>query len=302
LSTLTKVLIVLLCIFSFFLCGIVSTYVATADNYRNEAAKNERQLRSARELQANAVQVSEAKTAEVESVKADLGSKITEREMQITKLQGDLDAAKRLNAELQQKVANMADIMENASAAVQQQTALHEAAQQKVNSLEADRINREKELAETSQTLLEKVTVIAQLEDKVRQLTQENQDLGTRLNQYLAQHGQMTAQPATTVVPGTPTARPVSLSPALSPSSAETRALSLNGQVTQVDLRSRLVEVSLGAAAGVRQNVVFHITRGDQYVADIQIVEVWPDRAVGVLNLVKPGMQPQAGDRATTNL
>jgi hypothetical protein len=62
------------------------------------------------------------------------------------------------------------------------------------------------------------------------------------------------------------------------------------------------VEISIGTAAGVRQDVTFHITRGDQYVADIQIVEVWPDRAVGVVNLVKQGVQPQAGDKVTTNL
>jgi hypothetical protein len=299
LSTLTKVLIVLLSIFSFFLCGIVSTYVATADNFREKESTATRQLRAARELQANAVQVSEAKTAEVVSIKAELGSKITDHELEIAKLQGDLDTAKRLNAELQQKVASMADIMANASAAVKQQTTLHEAAQQKVNSLEADRINREKELAETSQTLLEKTTIIAQHEDTIRRLTQENQDLGTRLNLYLAKYGQMAAQPPSTVPPGTPIARPIQPIAATLPG---TRALGLNGQVTAVDLRSRLVEISIGTAAGVRQDVTFHITRGDQYVADIQIVEVWPDRAVGVLNLVKQGAQPQAGDRVTTNL
>jgi len=193
----------------------------------------------------------------------------------------------------------MADIMANASAAVKQQTTLHEAAQQKVNALEADRINREKELAETSQALLEKMTIIAQHEDTIRRLTQENQDLGTRLNVYLAKYGQMAAQPPTTVAPGVPGVRPVQL---IAAPLEGTRALGLSGQVTAVDLRSRLVEISIGSAAGVHQDITFHITRGDQYVADIQIVEVWPDRAVGVLNLVKQGAQPQAGDKVTTNL
>ena len=298
-STLTKVLIVLVSIFSLFLCGVVASYVVTADNYKQQAETNNRKWQSAKNTQESAERAKEAADKTVEATKADLGTKLTERETQITKLQGDLDTASRLNAELQQKVASMADIMANASAAVKQQTTLHEAAQQKVNTLEADRINREKELAETSQSLLEKMTIIAQHEDTIRRLTQENQDLGTRLNVYLAKYGKMAAQPPTTVAPGVPGARPVQ--PIAAPVQG-TKALGLNGQVTAVDLRSRLVEISIGTAAGVRQDITFHITRGDQYVADIQIVEVWPDRAVGVLNLVKQGAQPQAGDKVTTNL
>ncbi len=300
-STLTKVLIVLVSLFSFVLCGVIATYVVNAQNYYKRYNDSQQSLRNANNKQESAIRAKEDAEKNTEAVKADLGTKLTERETQITKLQGDLDAASRLNAELQQKVASMADIMANASAAVKQQTTLHEAAQQKVNALEADRINREKELAETSQSLLEKMTIIAQHEDTIRRLTQENHDLGTRLNVYLAKYGQMAAQPPTTVAPGVPGTRPVQPIAATMPLQG-TKALGLNGQVTAVDLRSRLVEISIGTAAGVRQDITFHITRGDQYVADIQIVEVWPDRAVGVLNLVKQGAQPQAGDRVTTNL
>jgi hypothetical protein len=80
------------------------------------------------------------------------------------------------------------------------------------------------------------------------------------------------------------------------------KSLALNGQVTMVDARSRLVEISIGTAAGVQQDMTFHIIRGDQFVADILIVEVWPDKAVGILNVVKTGMQPQVGDKVATNL
>lgn len=300
-STLTKVLIVLLTVFSLFLSGIVVTYVANAENYRKTASDTRQQLNSAKQTRDNAVRISDQKKAEVEAVKADLGAKLADRDTQIAKLQGDLDAAKRLNAELQQKVASMADVMANASAAVKQQTALHEAAQQKVDALEAEQINQKKELAETSQALLEKATIIAQLNDKVRQLTEENQDLGNRLNRYLVKYGQTAVQPPTTVLPGTATARPVQPIASYSPT-RETKLLGLNGRVTDVDLQNRWVEISIGAAAGVRQDAIFHLIRGDQYVADIQIVQVWPDRAVGVLSLVKTGMQPQTGDKVTTNL
>jgi hypothetical protein len=299
LSTLTKVLIVLLTLFSLFLTGIVVTFVATAENYHKTAKDNKTLLDAAKLTRDNAVDVAEKKKAEVEATKADLGAKIAERDTQIAKLQGDLDIAKRLNSELQQKVASMTDVMANASATVKQQTTLFENERQKVQSLEADRVNREKELTETGQALLEKVTIVAQLEDKVRQLTQENQDLGTRLNQYLVQYGKIAAQPPTTVAPGSAMARPVPPVTAVPP---QTKNISLNGQVTAVDVQNRLVEISIGTAAGVRQNMTFHVIRGDQYVASILILEVWPDKAVGKLDLVQQGMQPQAGDKVATNL
>jgi myosin heavy subunit len=299
LSTLTKVLIVLLSVFSLFLCGIVATYVASADNFRQKANDTQRQLSAARETQNNAVRVSEGKDAEVKAIKADLGTKLNDLEALRTKLTAELEDTKRLNSELQQKLMSLNDRMVAADAAVKQQTALYDADEQKLHALEADRINREKELTETSETLLQKVTLIAQLQDTVRQLTQENQDLGTRLNQYLVQYGKIATRPPTTVAPGSAVARPVQ---PIAAAASLTKDIALNGQVTQVDAQNRLVQISIGTAAGVRQKMTFHLTRGDQYVADILIIEVWPDQAVGTLDVVKEGMQPQAGDKVSTNL
>jgi hypothetical protein len=299
LSTLTKVLIVLLSVFSLFLCGTVATYVGSSENFRKKATDGEQQLKAARETRRRAEQDLEDGTKAAKIEKDKLDAQIIALTAQATKLQGDLDIAARMNLELQQKVAGMADIMANANSTTKQQTTLFEGERQKVQALEGDRINREKELAETSQSLLEKVTIIAQLENKVRQLTQENQELGTRVDQYLVQYGKIASRPPTTVAAGTPTARPVQ---PIATVAAQTQSIALNGQVTAVDVRSHLVEISIGVAAGVQKDMVFHVTRGDQYVADIQIVEVWPDRAVGVLNLVKPGIQPQASDKVATNL
>jgi len=301
LSTLTKVLIVLLTVFSLFLSGIVVTYVASAEKYRGTADRVTREKQSADKLKEKAERDLEAGIQAAKVEKDKLDTQIIALSAQITKLQADLDAAKRENAQLVQQGASLASAAQASSAGEKEQRTLFQTENQKVQSLEADRINREKELAETSQTLLEKVTIIAQLDDKVRQLTQENQELGTRLNQYLVQYGKMAAQPPTTVPAGSSLARPVQPVAAVSPA-RETKSIALNGQVTRVDLPNRLAEISIVAAAGVRQDMRFHVIRGDQFVADILILEVWPDTAVGKLDLVKTGMQPQAGDKVATNL
>lgn len=300
-STLTKVLIVLLTVFSLFLCGIVVTYVASADNQRKVAdgLRGDKQRATTLKDKADRDLEDGLKNAKVEKDKLD--TQIIALSAQITKLQGDLDMAKRENAQLVQQGASLASAAQASSAGEKEQRALFQTEHQKVQSLEADRINREKELAETSQTLIEKVTIIAQLDDKVRQLTQENQDLGTRLNQYLVQYGKVAAQPPTTVAAGSPLARPMQPIAAVS-AIRDTKSIALNGQVTRVDLPNRLAEISIGTGAGVRQDMRFHVVRGDQFVADILILEVWPDTAVGRLDLVKTGMQPQTGDKVATNL
>jgi hypothetical protein len=299
LSTLTKVLIVLLTVFSIFLCGIVVTYVANADNYRKKAKDTDQKFNSADKKRESAERAEEEAKKTADADRAKLGAQINDLALQVKKLQDDLEAAKRENAQLVQRVTSMGDAVAAANATAKQQMTQFEAAQQKVQALEADRTNREKELAETSQTLLEKVTIIAQIQDTVRQLTQENQDLGNRLNQYLVQYGKIAARSPTTVQPRPAVAQPVQPAAAVP---SQTQSIALNGQVTQVDLRSRLAEISIGTAAGVRKDMKFHVIRGDRFVVDILILEVWPDKAVGILDLLQPGVQPQVGDKVTTNL
>jgi hypothetical protein len=61
-----------------------------------------------------------------------------------------------------------------------------------------------------------------------------------------------------------------------------------------------LAQISIGTAAGVKQNMKLHVTRGDQWVCYLQIVDADPDKAVGQLQIVQA--QPKVGDRVTTNL
>jgi cell shape-determining protein MreC len=300
LSTLTKVLIVLLTVFSLFLSGIVVTFVANQDNFRGKFNDTQRQLGAARAAQNNAQQqqIDEKKAADV------LVAKLEDEKNRLTKdllaVREELDGIKRTKNALDTEHAGMMAAVQTATTGEQQQRALFVAAQKEVERLKAEQIQREAELKETNQMLLEKLALISDLDGKIRQLTQENQDLGTRLNQQLTKTGQMATRPPTTVVQGSPGVQPVAQP--ITPIAAPTRSIALNGQVTAVDLRSRLLEISIGAAAGVRKDMTFHVVRGDRFVADILIMEVWPDRAVGILDIVQAGLQPQAGDKVSTNL
>ena len=298
-STLTKVLIVLLTVFSLVASTIVATFVANQENYRKKADDTQRSLSSARAAQNNAQQ----EQIDAKKVSDGLVAKLEDEKNRLTRdlqaVREELDGIKRTKNALDTEHAGMMAAVQTATTGEQQQRALFVAAQKEVERLKAEQIQREAELKETNQMLLEKLALISDLDGKIRQLTQENQDLGGRLNQYLAKYGQMATKPPTTVAQSSPGVQPAQ---PIAPVAAPTRSIALNGQVTAVDLRSRLLEISIGAAAGVRKDMTFHVVRGDRFVADILIMEVWPDRAVGILDIVQAGLQPQAGDKVSTNL
>jgi len=300
LSTLTKVLVVLLTVFSIFLCGIVVTYVAHADNERERASNLDRQLQSAKARQNAAVESEEKQKEEVEALKADLGKQVADLNILKGQLDAQIDGLKRENAQLVQKLTDMAAVVQTANetlAGMRDQTAV---AEQEVKSLRADQANRSKELEETTQALMERTAVIADLQRKSRQLIEEKQGLETQLNQVLQQYGKAPARPRI-VTPQRGIAQPVQQQQTPAPvAQTATKDIGLNGRVTQVDMKNHVAAISIGSAAGVREQMKFHVTRGDRWICEILIFDVDTDKAVGVLDLVQT--DPQAGDLVATNL
>ena len=76
--------------------------------------------------------------------------------------------------------------------------------------------------------------------------------------------------------------------------------IGLKGLVTDVDMENSLVEISIGSADGVKEGMKFYITRGEEFICDILIYDVEPEKAVGLLDLVSE--RPKVGDDVSTNL
>ncbi|MEN6334800.1 MAG: hypothetical protein ABFE01_11100 [Phycisphaerales bacterium] len=298
-STLTKVLIVLLTVFSIFLCGIVVTYVANANKEKDTAKTLQHNLQSAKASETQARADLEEANKATEALKAELNAQLTNLDAKNKELVAQMDEVKRQNnilmGENQQQRATATQANELAT----KQTELFKTAQTQVAGLQAEQTNRKKELDETNQMLLERMAVISQLEAKVRQLTEQNQEAEAKLNQYLQQYGRVAVKAPTTVAPRPMGVQPVSTGATMA---QQSRTIALNGQVTAVDIKNKLAEISIGAAAGVRQEMKFHITRGDRWVADMLILEVGPDKAVGIVETMQQGMEPKAGDIVATNL
>lgn len=289
-STLTKVLIVLLTVFSIFLCGIVVTYVANATNQKERADKLDRDWRAARTAREAAQNDLAAAKDQADQMRRDLEAQMSGLKVTISDLEAKLESVQRENTQMAQRVRDMGASVQQANELQSSQMQLAQAAQQQVAALEAERTRLSKELAETDHALMEKMAIVAQLEEKTRQLTEANQDLETRLSQYLRQYGQAAAAPA----PVTQRTGIVQLATPVA------RDIDLNARVTAVDIRNSLAELSIGSAAGVRPDMRFHVTRDQQFVCDVRILEVGPDQSVGILERIQ--VSPRVGDAAATNL
>jgi myosin heavy subunit len=290
LSTLTKILIVLLTVSSFFLCGIVVTYVATTENYKKQYTTLKKEADSLRETEAGAIKARNEKEAEMVRTEGRLNREIASLKTEISTLQGDLKAANNEKKILVQRVSDMASVVETSSQTTSETTQLLKDTQAQLTKVDSERIKLIAQFEDTSTTLLEKLAIIQTLETEKKQLLQEKAELQSRMDKLLLPTGK-TPTPVVIVTPKKEIARPA---PVI------TKKIGLKGLVTAVDSKNKMASISIGTADGVKEGMKFHVTRGDKFICDILIIDTDAEEAVGALELVQE--QPRAGDTVSTNL
>ncbi|MGA2094397.1 MAG: hypothetical protein ABSH16_13495 [Sedimentisphaerales bacterium] len=272
-SNLTKVLIVLLTISAIFLCGIVVTYVATADNYRQKYTNLKSERDSLQQKAEGLTTQLNEKGQQKDELEKSLNSKIIAAKAEADDIKAKLNTAEREKADLVTRTNNMEAVSKDFADTTKKQTETLNTALAEVTQLKQDEIKLKQELEQTSSTLLEKNAIIESLEAEKRRLIEEKSDVQTRLDKM--QMG----------------GRAVAASPAVTPE---------RGNVAEIDAKNSMATISIGSADGVKEGMTFHVTRGDAFICDILITDVDTEKAVGVLQLVQ--QQPRVGDNAATNL
>jgi translation elongation factor EF-1alpha len=292
LSTLTKVLIVLLTISSIFLCGIVVTYVSNAENFRQKFNNLKNDELAAKENEKNAKKQRQEAIDAANALEQKLNKQINALEIQVGQLETELTNATRRAIEAEAQVSTWKDATSKFVATNEELLKLLEGKLAELKSVDARRIQGDKELKETTATLIQKMAIIGDLEKESKLLLEEKTDLQNQLGTHLQKSGQTVATPVT-VTPLKETARVAT--PAVD--------IGLNGLITTVDMDNSLAEISIGGANGVKQNMKFHVTRADKFICDIVILDVEPENAIGTLELMDVTKeQPKAGDNVSTNL
>ena len=289
-STLTKILIVLLTLSSIFLCGIVVTYVGNADNYKQEYnnLKSDRDSLSKKEKDLTK-QVNE-KIEQKKLLEDKLTGVIASLKAETGELQGNLREVERERATLLQKVGGWTSVVESFAQTIDEQGQLLKNTLEELNKLQTEQVKQRRELNETAAALIEKMAIIETLEAENRRLLEEKAELQGGFDRHLQPAGRAASAPAA-VTPRRSTVRPAR---------PVTRDIDLRGLVTAVDLKNSVAEISVGSVDGVREGMKFHVVRGDEFICDVLIIDVEPEKAVGVLELVQ--QQPRVGDNVSTNL
>lgn len=292
-STLTKVLIVLLTLASIFLCGIVVTYVANAADFKEKFDNQQSRYQAADRRAQNAEENFNKLKDETEQAKLELNNRIAALEQRINSLTADLKQA-QTERDLARRLKDGRDAEVTAFAkTVEVNNELRASAEAELKQTKADLITEQDQHKETTAALLEKIAIIGVLEDKYKQVLEEKTELQNKFDQILKQYGKITApaEPVTVMKEPARVAPPV-------------KDIDLNGVITDVNLQERLAEISIGQADGVTEGMTFHATRDDRFICNIVIIDVLPEKATGWLDLLKEGAQnqPKVDDKISTNL
>ncbi len=288
-STLTKSFIILLTISSLFLCGYVVQYVSSVSNYKAEYETKQREL-TARQSEIDnlnenlknernkRIQLEDSKNKEI----AALNKKISE-------LQTEINDMKLQNASLLNKVDSWITTTQQLTNLSDKNREMYATALTELSKTKDELVSERTKLDETSNTLIDKEALIDMLEKDVKQLTEEKIALENKLNDILRPYGTKAAAQ-----------QPVTQQNDLAQlATATTTKIGLKGLVSGVDTKKSMAKISIGSSDGVKKAMRFHVSRGNEYICDIVIIDVAAEEAVGTLELVQ--QPPRPGDNVSTN-
>jgi hypothetical protein len=289
LSILTKTLIVLLTLSSIFLCGIVVTYVASANNYKQRYEDQVKEVQAAKSLYTTQKNLVDENMASNQKKLDEATQKITELEAQKAQMQVDLATAQRSNYGSQERLTNLASVVSGLNQTISSMDQSLSLARAELDKVRNEQVKNRKELSEVTAALNEKTVQVDALENERRRLLEQK----TALDEQIAKLAKMGKSVA--VEPVTP-----EQSFGVKTTPPATDQISLRSKIVETELKNNLATLSIGSADGVKKGMRFHIVRGDTFICDLVITNVDVERSAGTLELVR--QQPQVGDVATTNL
>ncbi len=281
-STLTKILVVVLSLFSIFLCGMVVSYVGSANNYKGlyDKLKTENQSLQSQAKQVQSLYSEQVKKTELLEEK--LGMEIKSLQERNNQLAADLQKTDRLSQEYQSRSESWKGVMTGFEQSVAAMLDSLKMTQDQLEKSRSQNIKDQKELNQITADLYEKIVELQRLESERRRLLEQK----TTLEKQLSQGNQNSAPTAVTQVidAAKQVATPVSSS--------------IKGLIMEID--QSLVTLSVGSADGVTRGTVFHVTRGSDFLCDVTVTDVDINKSAGVLEMVQ--QQPKIGDVVSTKL
>lgn len=287
-STLTKVFVVLLAVFSIAFTVMTVSVVAQTTNWRETALTYEEQARIADTNLRNMIAASAADLAAARDQVESYAANAAELE---TKLADKTNECGQLRANLAKAEAgNASSGAMNASLVAQLQAS--EAARDEYRKQREDLEKRNIELERRNVDLSDRVN---ELTARVAVMIEEKRQFEQQINILKSQNERLSrAEGAASPVFESPSGAAMPNVRAVNPPSGSP----VRGSVVAVE--GNLVTLNVGSADGVQTEMVFVLYRGGEYVGDVQVSVVDPDQCAG--RLIRSTRTPMAGDLATDSL
>ena len=274
----------MLSVFSLLLAGMVVTFVGNTNNYKQgyEETKNLNTI-----LQAELTTKDEQYNVQVNKcteLERQLQQELQNIEADKNQMASDLRKAERLALQYQSQADSWKGVMTGFEQSVRNLQASLSQTQGQLDTARTEGIKSQKELNEIYASLNEKIVQLKSLEAERRRLLEQKKELENRVAT-----GGIAAKEIIPVTPLNRTASPATTAPA---------GTDVKGLV--VEVQQSLITLSVGSADGVKEKMVFHVTRGDRFLCDVIVTNVDINRCAGVLDLVQ--QSPQVGDTASTQL
>ena len=172
-STLTKTLIVLLTLSSIFLCGIVVTYVASANNFKQEYEKQKSELDAIKSLSQTKIRSADERIADSQRRADEALQKITEIEAQKAQMKVDLDTAQRSSYGCQERLTNLAGVVSGLNQTISSMDQSLTLTRAELDKARNEQVKNRKELNEITAALNEKTVQVDALENERRRLLEQ---------------------------------------------------------------------------------------------------------------------------------
>lgn len=280
----------LLVVFSIAYTSMTVSIVAQTTKWRDVAEKYEEHARIADTNLRNLIAANAAELASAQDSINSHSARISELEKQ---LQASKTEGSQLTAELA-KVGAEKSSAEAMSRGLLAQLQVAESARSEYkkqrDELETQSVDLQRRNVDLNDRVNEQTAQIIVLQEQKRQYEQQIHILRSENEKLANESRRMSSGLAMEEPTGAAMKQAVALTPvAASP---------IRGEI--IEIAGNILTISVGSADGVTKDMVFVVYRGGQYIGDLRVGMVDPNRSAG--RLIQSAMAPKVGDEATDAL
>ena len=282
-STLSKILVVLLVLLAIAHSAILLAYLSQQKNWKAEAQVQNSMWQSTQDRLASEVIKNKQIQEQLQKTKQDLQGQLTLAETDLDKAKANLVALRleigTLTAgqeSLQQQLSKLTASLGLAQEAQQHATSQLDKARNTSQELQAENAQLEGQLSEFTAD----VTIF-------RAEVRRQKELIFSLQSDIRKAQGVTSAQAMPTVTGIRSAPVVTAKP-------------IRGKVTDVDLAANIAQINVGDIAGVTEGTRFIIYDNSEYVGDLRVTRVLRDQSLGTIVLSKQSVK--VGDEVATKL